>query len=94
MRFHIEPRDVPLEVAARRLGKTRAELEAVLPDLLARGFPQPDPTTGNFDLAAIDRWCDARYPHLFGDGGMQARDARDVVQDRLAKLRAGHVGRR
>ena len=89
MRFRIEPRDVPLEVAARRLGKTRAELEAVLPDLLARGFPQADPTTGNFDLAAIDRWCDARYPHLFGGATMQARDAQDVVQDRLAKLRTG-----
>jgi hypothetical protein len=88
MRFRIEPRDVPLEVAARRLGKTRAELETALPDLLARGFPQADPTTGNFDLAAIDRWCDARYPHLFGGvAAMQARDARDVVQDRLAKLR-------
>ena len=92
MRFRIEPRDVPLQVAARRLGKTRAELEAVLPDLLARGFPQADPTTGNFDLAAIDRWCDARHPHLFGGGAMQARDARDVVQNRLAKLRARHGG--
>jgi hypothetical protein len=92
MRFRIEPRDVPLQVAARRLGKTRAELEAVLSDLLARGFPQADPTTGNFDLAAIDRWCDARHPHLFGGGAMQARDARDVVQNRLAKLRAGHGG--
>ena len=92
MRFRIEPRDVPLQVAARRLGKTRAELEAVLPDLLARGFPQADPTTGNFDLSAIDRWCDARHPHLFGGGAMQARDARDVVQNRLAKLRAGHGG--
>jgi hypothetical protein len=91
MRFRVEPRDVPLEVAARRLGKTRSELEAVLPDLMARGFPQADPTTGNFDLAAIDRWCDARYPHLFGGGTMQARDASDVVRDRLAKLRAGHV---
>ena len=50
MRFRIQPRDVPLEVAARRLGKTRAEFEAVLPDLLARGFPQADPTTGYFDL--------------------------------------------
>jgi hypothetical protein len=91
MRFHIEPRDVPLEVAARRLGKTRAEFEAALPDLLARGFPQADPTTGNFDLAAIDQWCDARYPHLFGGAAaMQARDARDVVRDRLARLRAAH----
>ncbi len=91
MRFRIEPRDVPLEVAARRLGKTRAKFEAALPDLLARGFPQADPTTGNFDLAAIDQWCDARYPHLFGGGAaMQARDARDVVRDRLARLRAAH----
>jgi hypothetical protein len=91
MRFRIEPRDVPLEAAARRLGKTRAEFEVVLPDLLARGFPQADPTTGNFDLAAIDRWCDARHPHLSrGGNAMHARDARDVVQDRLTKLRARH----
>ena len=90
MRFRIEPRDVPLEAAARRLGKTRADLEAVLPALLARGFPQADPTTGNFDLAAIDRWCDARHPHLFGGAAaMQARDAKDVVGDRLARLKAG-----
>jgi hypothetical protein len=57
---------------------------------VARGFPQADPTTGNFDLAAIDRWCDARHPHLFGGAAaMQARDAKDVVRDRLAKLKAG-----
>jgi hypothetical protein len=91
MRFRVEPRDVPPEVAARRLGKTFAEFDAALPDLVARGFPQADPTTGNFDLAAIDRWCDARYPHLFGGGAaMQARDARDAVRDRLARLRAAH----
>jgi hypothetical protein len=64
----------------------------MLPDLLARGFPQADPTTGNFDLAAIDRWCDARHPHLFGGRAMQARDAGDVVSDRLTKLRAGRGG--
>jgi hypothetical protein len=90
MRFRIEPRDVPPEVAARRLGKTLAEFNAAMPDLVARGFPQADPTTGNFDLAAIDRWCDARHPHLFGGAAaMQARDAKDVVQDRLTKLKAG-----
>jgi hypothetical protein len=93
MRFRIEPRDVPPEVAARRLGKTCAEFNAALPDLPARGFPQADPTTGNFDLAAIDRWCDARHPHLFGSGAaMQARDAGDVVHDRLAKLRVRRGG--
>jgi hypothetical protein len=52
MRFHIEPRDVPPELAARRLGKTFAEFSAALPGLVARGFPPADPTTGNFDLAA------------------------------------------
>ena len=89
MRFRIEPRDVPPEVAARRLGKTFAEFNAALPALVARGFPQADPTTGNFDLAAIDRWCDARHPHLFFGAAMQARDAKDVVQDRLAKMKTG-----
>jgi hypothetical protein len=92
MRFRIESRDVPPEVAARRLGKTFAEFKAALPDLLARGFPQADPTTGNFDLAAIDLWCDARHPHLFGFGGatpMQARDATTVAKERIAAMRGG-----
>jgi hypothetical protein len=90
MRFRIEPRDVPPEVAARRLGKTLAEFNAALPDLVARGFPQADPTTGNFDLAAIDRWCDARHPHLFGSGSeMQARDASTVAKDRIEQMKAG-----
>src|SRR5262245_10001186 len=88
MRFRIEPRDVPPEVAARRLGKTFAEFGAALPDLIARGFPQPDPTTGNFDLAAIDRWCDARHPHLFaGAAPMQARDAAKVAKERISAMR-------
>ena len=78
------------EEARSYVNKTFAEFNAALPDLVVRGFPQADPTTGNFDLAAIDRWCDARHPHLFGSGAaMQARDAKDVVQDRLAKLKGG-----
>jgi hypothetical protein len=93
MRFRVDPRDVPPEAAARRLGKTLAEFNAALPGLTARGFPQADPTTGNFDLAAIDRWCDARHPHLFGGNSViHARDARDVVPDRLARLRAERRG--
>ena len=42
-RFRIEPRDVPAQEAARRLGKTLAEFDAILPKLIARGFPKPDP---------------------------------------------------
>jgi hypothetical protein len=34
MRFRIEPRDVPPEVAARHLGKTFAEFNESLPDLV------------------------------------------------------------
>ena len=88
MRFHVEPRDVPPEIAARRLGKTLAEFSAALPHLLARGFPKADPDTGNFDLEAINRWCDARHPHLFGSS-MQAFDAGQVAKDRIARMRGG-----
>jgi hypothetical protein len=87
MRFHVEPRDVPAEMAARRLGKTLAEFNAALPHLLARGFPKPDPDTGNFDLEAINRWCDARHPHLFGGSSMQAMDAGQVIKERIARMR-------
>ena len=89
MRFRVEPRDVPADVAAKRLGKSRADFDAALPNLIARGFPKPDPDTGNFDLHAIDRWCDARNAHLFGAPVLQARDAGSVVKDRIASMRGG-----
>lgn len=88
IRFSIEPRDVPAAQAARRLGKSVTEFAAALPNLNARGFPYPDPDTGNFDLIAIDRWCDARHPHLFGGSAhMQARDASIVARERIENLR-------
>jgi hypothetical protein len=88
-RPRIEPRDVNSEAAARRMGRTLAQFKTDLPKLFARGFPPPDPTTGNFDLVAIDRWCDARHHHLFGgDSMMQARDAGSVVSARIAAMRA------
>jgi hypothetical protein len=90
MRFRVDPRDVPAEVAARRLGKSVADFEALLPKLIARGFPAPDPDTGNFDMVAIDRWCDARHAHLFGGAAaMQARDASAVARDRIEAMRRG-----
>ena len=93
MPFSVEPRDVPPLQAARRLGKSMAEFEAVLPKLIARGFPEPDPDTGNFDLLAVDRWCDARHPHLFGGSAqMQARDASTVARDRIASMRKARKG--
>jgi hypothetical protein len=85
MRFRVEPRDVPCPIAARRLGKTEAEFEALLPNLVARGFPRPDPDTGNFDLDAIDAWRRSRHPHLFLTETPRARDARTVVPARLGE---------
>ena len=66
IRFSVEPRDVPLEKAARRLHLTAEQFRAALSELLQRGFPGADPTTGMFDLQAIDKWCERRNPALFG----------------------------
>jgi hypothetical protein len=87
MRFRpIEPRDVSPEQAARRLGVDYPlEFNAILPNLLARGFPAPDPDTKNFDLDAIDAWRKARHPHLFGGGSVLR--AANVVAERIAKMR-------
>jgi hypothetical protein len=88
MKFHIKPRDVPPKVAARHLGKELVEFDKILPKLIARGFPKPDPDTGYFDIVAIDRWCDARHAHLFeGNPGMMARDASRVVAGRIEAMR-------
>ena len=90
MRFRVEPRDAPPEQAAKRLGVTLAVFSQALPNLLARGFPAADPDTGNFDLAAIDRWCDARYPHLFNGPAIGPRDASKVAKQRIALMRGNH----
>ena len=88
--FRVEPRDVPAAIAARRMGMSQAEFGEVLPNLIARGFPQPDPDTQHFDLVAIDNWCDSRHPHLFGDTvAMQARDASAVARERIEAMRKG-----
>lgn len=93
LRFHLPPGgDVPPAVAAKRMGMTLEAFVAKLPDLLQRGFPAADPTTGNFDLDAVDAWRRARYPHLAGEALTlvpRARDARDVVRDRVARIRGG-----
>lgn len=91
MRFHVEPRDVSPDAAARRLGLTLAEFNAKLSNLIERGFPAADPDTGNYDLDAINRWQDARHPHLSkgGETALGARDAGAVAKGRIAKLRQG-----
>lgn len=88
MRFKVDPRDVPAEAAARRLGVDLSDFMDRLPDLLARGFPSPDPTTHNYDLKAIDAWMDRRS----GLGALStpiAKDAASVVAKRLEALHHG-----
>ena len=87
-RFRIDPRDVPPSSAARVLGLTEAAFRECLPNLLARGFPGPDETTGNFDLKAVSAWQDRRSG--FGaPAEVGARDASAVVAGRLAAMRHG-----
>jgi hypothetical protein len=83
MRIKVDIRDVPPILAGRRLGLTESQFADVLPELIARGFPEPDPTTGRYDLEAIDAWCSARHPHLLETCASQARDASVVVPSRL-----------
>jgi hypothetical protein len=82
IRFSVPPRDVPPVKAARRLHLTLAEFEAKKAELFARGFPQPDPTTGMYDLVKIDRWMDDRDGST---GCGRPRDAREVLGARFAR---------
>jgi hypothetical protein len=87
IRFSVKPGDVPATKAARRLHLTLEEFDDKLPALLARGFPPPDPTTGMFDLTAIDLWRASRFPHLTTlTRRDEAVDAREVASDRISRM--------
>jgi hypothetical protein len=60
LRCRVDPRDVPAAKAARKIGLTLVEFDRVKAELFARGFPTPDPTTGLYDLKAIEVWRDVR----------------------------------
>lgn len=87
IRLKVAVRDAPVTKAARKLGLTLEQFRVKLPELYERGFPRPDPTTGMFDLEAIDRWQSNRHPHLFGNSGPESpTDARKLAEERLARL--------
>ncbi len=83
--------DVPAERAAKRLGLSLAAFAEMLPALLQRGFPPADPTTGMFDLEAIDRWRHLRHARLFPEltASRAARDAGSVVAERVEAMARG-----
>jgi hypothetical protein len=90
-RVRVQPGDIPASAAARRMGLNDDAFRTALPNLIARGFPKPDPDTGNFDLDAIDAWRRSRHSHLFAAGRaeMGAMDASTVVKDRIAAALRG-----
>jgi hypothetical protein len=88
-RFQVIPGDVPTRIVARRMGLLESEFVQYQPSLEARGFPKPDPTTGLYDIDAVDEWRRRRNPELFMISTEIARDGRAIVKDRLARLR-GH----
>jgi len=89
-RVRIEPGDIHPDAAARRMGLTRAEFEAALSRLLARGFPRADPDTGMYDLAAIDTWRRRRHPEIFNlTASGDPRDAKALMAERIARIGGG-----
>jgi hypothetical protein len=94
LRFKLPPGgDVPPVTAARRMGLSLDAFRNALPELVARGCPQVDETTGNFDLDAIDTWRRTRNPHLFPDrldlsedplrSPVTATDANEAIRQKI-----------
>ena len=80
--------DVALSVAAQHLGLPLADFNRLRPELEARGFPLPDPTTGRYCIEAVDRWRLLRHLSLFPE--LTAAPARihaaGVIEDRLRAM--------
>jgi hypothetical protein len=83
IRFKVEPRDIPPAKAARRLHLSLDEFRAKLPELISRGFPPADPTTGMFYMPAIDQWMASRFK-LTVDS--PSRNDRSLIDERIARL--------
>jgi hypothetical protein len=83
IRFKIEPRDVPPSKAARRLHLTLEDFRLKLPELRKRGFPPPDPTTGNYYLPAIDQWMASRAGLTLSH---EPRNDEALINERIARL--------
>jgi len=81
IRHRVEPRDIPPVKAARRLHLTLEQFRASLPALIRRGFPHPDPTTGNYFLPDIDAWMENRNKDTRSEAS-----AEDLMLDRIRRL--------
>jgi hypothetical protein len=83
--------DVAPSIVATRLGLSLTEFESRRRELEERGFPQPDETTGQYCIEAVDRWRLRRHARLFPELTVAAGavDAGAVVEERLAAMRKG-----
>jgi hypothetical protein len=87
MRFHVEPRDIPEELAARRLGLSLTEFQERLPALLQRGFPPADETTSRYCLEAIDQWRLRRFAALFSVPAIEGpKTDRETARARIRNM--------
>lgn len=75
--------------AARRLHLTLTQFDLIRDNLFARGFPQPDPDTGMYDLVAIENWMDVRHTPTSLTSSKIPRNAHEVFSDRARRLRDG-----
>jgi hypothetical protein len=73
-------------VAAKMLDLPVDEFRKALPRLLSRGFPAADPTTGKYDLDAVNEWRKIRHPRLFDP--VQSTGSRYDANE-IAKARIG-----
>lgn len=91
IRFRVEPADVPPEKAARRLHLTLAEFTRCLPALKRRGFPDADPTTGMYDLEAIDEWRRSRWRKgsLTSEAPAQQNPGRKSIMESIREAKIG-----
>jgi hypothetical protein len=85
IRFPLQPRLIPPDKAARRLGLPLADFSKDLPALLLAGFPVACSVTGNYDLVAIDAWLDRR-------AGLAPGSATTVDHDRVIRQRLEALG--
>jgi hypothetical protein len=83
IRFKVEPHDIPAAKAARRLHLSLDEFRTKLPELVGRGFPPADPTTGMFYLPAIDQWMAGRFEQSPCDN---SKNDQDIISSRIARL--------
>jgi hypothetical protein len=80
--------DVTVSAVAELLGLSPADFSSREEALRARGFPEPDPTTGLYCIEAVERWRLLRHPQLFPEltRARTAAHAGAIFDQRIRRL--------